>query len=335
MTPELIVAGTMLVALIVYTLTAGADFGGGVWDLLATGPRKQAQRRLIDDAIAPIWEANHVWLILLIVLLFVCFPAAFAAVCTALHIPLTLMLIGIVLRGSAFAFRHYDPRRGRDAVRWGRVFAVASLVTPITLGVVLGALGAGFTVDPHTGLVVTDFVSQWFAPYPFAVGLFTLALFAFLAAVYLTRDATDPALRADFRARALASAVAVAATALLAYLLAPPPIQHDLSASPWATPLHLLTGLAAVAAIASVWTRRDGLARACAIAQATLIVLGWAVAQYPFLAYPGYAIADTAAPASVLVPVLIALGLGALVLLPSLAYLFVVFKRQAPATPHP
>ncbi|WAS93966.1 cytochrome d ubiquinol oxidase subunit II [Nannocystis punicea] len=328
MTSELMIAGVMLVALVLYTLTGGADFGGGVWQLLAWGPRKGAQRRLVDDSIKPIWEANHVWLILLIVLLFVCFPTAFAAVCIALHLPLALMLVGIVLRGSAFVFSHYDPLRGRGALRWGGVFAVSSLLTPITLGVVLGALGSGFDVDPATGLVDTDFVSEWLAPYPLAVGLFTLALFAFLAAVYLVNETDDPELRADFRARALGSAVAVAATASLAYLVAPPVIRHDLSASPWATPLHLATGLVAVAALVALWTRRDGLARASAMAQVTLIVVGWAVAQYPYLAYPGYTIAGTAAPASVLTPILVALAVGGVVLFPSLAYLFVVFKRR-------
>lgn len=328
MTPELLLAGAMLVALVLYTVTGGADFGGGVWDLLATGPRKGAQRDLIDRSIGPIWEANHVWLILIVVLLFVCFPVAFAAICTALHIPLAAMLIGVVLRGSAFVFRHYDPLHGRDAVRWGRVFAIASLVTPITLGVVLGALSTDIAVDPTTGLVATDFVSQWLAPYPFAVGLFTLALFAFLAAVYLTVEAGTPALRADFRRRALASAIAVGLTALLAYLAAPPLIQHDLSVSPWATSLHVVTGVAAVAAIVCLARERDRLARGFAVAQATAIVVGWGVAQFPYLAYPGYTIAETAAPASVLVPVLVALGAGAVVLVPALAYLFSVFSRH-------
>ena len=216
MTPALLVAGVMLVALVLYTLTGGADFGGGVWDLLATGPRKQAQRDLVDRSIGPIWEANHVWLILVVVLLFVCFPATFAAVSTALHVPLAVMLIGVVLRGSAFAFRHYDPLHGTGAVRWGRVFALASLVTPVTLGVVLGALSTDIAVDPSTGRVATDFVSQWLAPFPFAVGLFTLALFAFLAAVYLINEADSHDLRADFRGRALASAVAVGAAESMA-----------------------------------------------------------------------------------------------------------------------
>lgn len=327
MTPALMLAGVMLAALILYTVTGGADFGGGVWDLLAGGPRKQAQRDLIDRAIGPIWEANHVWLILIVVLLFVCFPPVFAAVSTALHVPLAIMVIGVVLRGSAFAFRHYDPLHGRGAVRWGRVFALASLVTPVFLGVVLGALSTDIAVDPHTGRVATDFVSQWLAPFPFAVGLFTLALFAFLAAVYLTNDADDPALRGDFRRRALAAAFAVGAAALLAYLAAPAPLQADLSGSPWALPLHLATGAAAVAAIACLWTHRDRLARLAAAAQAALIVVGWAASQYPYLAYPGYTIDAAAAPTSILVPVLIALGAGAVVLVPSLLFLFAVFKR--------
>lgn len=331
MTPELLVAGVMLAALILYTLSGGADFGGGVWDLLATGPRREAQRRLIDRTIAPIWEANHVWLILLVVLLFVCFPTAFAAVSTALHIPLALMLLGVVLRGSAFTFRHYDPLHGADARRWSRVFEVASLITPVTLGVVLGALSDGFVVDPGTGRVTTDFVSQWLAPYPFAVGAFTLALFAFLAAVYLADQAEDPALRDDFRGRALASALAVGVTAGLAYLAArtgAPRIHAGLSSSGWALPLHLATGAAAVAAIAALWLRRFRAARVVAIVQAALIVLGWASAQYPYLAVPGYTIEETAAPSTILVPVLYALGLGALLLVPALAYLYAVFLRR-------
>ena len=126
-----LVALTLLVALVAYTLTGGADFGGGVWDLFATGPRKAQQRALIEQALAPIWEANHVWLILIVVVLFVALPDAYAAISTALHIPLVLLLIGVVLRGAAFVFRQYDPRPGVGARRWRKVFATASLLTPI------------------------------------------------------------------------------------------------------------------------------------------------------------------------------------------------------------
>lgn len=335
LTPELMVAGVILVALVIYTLSAGADFGGGAWTLLASGPRAEDQRQLVDDAIGPIWEANHVWLILVVVLLFVCFPGAFAAVSTALHIPLTVMLIGIVLRGSAFAFLHvythaeqpHDP----GPRRFSRIFAVASLVTPITLGVTLGALSTGIPVDRATGLVRTDFISEWLAPFPFAAGLFTLCLFAFLAAVYLASEAEDRELSDIFRRRALFSAGALGLTALLALFAAradAPVIHTGLSASGWALPLHLGTGLAAVLAIVLLWQRKLLLARFAAMAQAALIVGGWALAQYPYLVFPDLTITDAAAPPTVLVPVLIALGVGAIVLVPSLAYLYVIFKSR-------
>ncbi len=335
MTPDLLLAGVIAVALVLYTLTAGADFGGGVWALFARGPRAEDERRVIGRAIAPIWEANHVWLILVIVLLFVGFPGAFAAITTALHIPLTLMLIGVVLRGSAFTFNAYDPEQGEGARRWSQVFAVSSLLTPVALGVTLGAVSGGFSPDPATGLVRTDFVSQWLAPYPFAVGLFTLALFVFLAAVYLVDEAEDAELKALFRRRALISGGLCGATALVAYIAAAggaPEIREGLQASPWALPLHLATGLAALTALGALATARDRLAKLAAMAQGALIVGGWCFAQYPYIAVPGYTIAGEAAPADALWPVLIALALGAILLVPTLIYLFVVFKvRPAPA----
>lgn len=330
MSPELAIAGVMVIALVIYTLTAGADFGGGAWLVLAAGPRAEDQRTLVDDAIGPIWEANHVWLILVVVLLFVCFPTAFAAISTALHIPLTVMLIGVVLRGSAFAFlhvythaEHHDP----GPRRWIRVFAVASLVTPVTLGVTLGALSTGLHIDDH-GLVHTDFFSEWLAPFPFAAGLFTLCLFAFLAAVYLAVEAEDRELSDMFRSRALVAGALVAATALLTFLAAPPRLQAGLSASAWALALHLGTGASAVVALILLWKRRLVAARVAAMLQVTLIVLGWALAQHPHLVFPHLTIVGAAAPRSVLVSVLVALAVGAVVLVPALAYLFVVFKGR-------
>src|SRR3954466_13122177 len=118
MRTDLVLGGVMVVALVIYVLLGGADFGGGVWDLLASGPRRDAQRALIEKAIGPIWEANHVWLILVVVVLFGSFPAAFAAISIALHVPITLFLIGVVFRGSAFTFRAYDERDDRHQKRW-------------------------------------------------------------------------------------------------------------------------------------------------------------------------------------------------------------------------
>src|SRR5687767_13817299 len=140
---EAVIAIVTLASLILYALMGGADFGGGLWDFFARGPRAARQRKIIADAIAPIWEANHVWLILVIVLLFTAFPVAFAAMMTALHIPLTVMLVGIVLRGSAFVFRKYDTKDDHVQRRWNAVFGISSLVTPVLQGICLGALAGG------------------------------------------------------------------------------------------------------------------------------------------------------------------------------------------------
>src|SRR5689334_4196758 len=128
-----LVAGAIATSLNIYAVTGGADFGGGAWDLLASGPRRREQRALVGEAIAPIWDANHVWLILVVVLLFTAFPPVFARLMTLLHIPLTLMLLGIVLRGSAFTFRSYDSKRDTVQRRWGRIFSLASTGTPLLL----------------------------------------------------------------------------------------------------------------------------------------------------------------------------------------------------------
>ena len=318
----------MLGSLVLYVLLGGADFGSGVWDLVASGPRKRAQRALIEDVIGPVWEVNHIWLILLVVLLFTGFPAAFAAITTALHIPMTLMLIGIVLRGAAFAFRQYDDRRDEVQRRWGRIFAIASIVTPIFLGVILGAItGGGIRVAGN--VVTTGFFTGWIGPFQLMCGLFTLLLFAFLAAVYLTNETDDPALRDDFRRRALITGVLLGGCALGAWLTATAGSRgfgDRLFHSSWSLPLQLVTGVAALTALAALVRRRFGLARGAAIAQASLIVLGWGLAQQPYLVAPDLTLRSTAAPDATLGPVLIALGGGAALLLPALIWLLRTFR---------
>lgn len=328
---EVVIAGVMLMSLVIYALGAGADFGGGVWDLFATGATGKKQRDVIAHAIGPIWEANHVWLILVIVVLFVAFPAAFSAISNALHIPLTLMLIGIVLRGSAFTFRSYDVQTDEVQRRWSTVFAVASIVTPITLGICVGAVASGrIRVDPQTGRMVGDFVSAWLAPFPFAIGGWTLSLFAFLAGVYLILETEDPQLREAFRTRALLAGLAVGAFALLSFLLSrrgAPLIYDGLSRDPSSVPFQCLTGLVSVGAFLALWKRAYRAARVLAIAQVTLILGGWGLAQFPFVLPPGLTFQEAAAPVSVLRLLTIALGAGAVLLFPSLWYLFRVFKR--------
>jgi cytochrome bd ubiquinol oxidase subunit II len=327
---DVLIAGAMMVSLTFYALLGGADFGGGVWDLFASGPRKRAQRELIAEAIGPIWEANHVWLILVVVLLFTAFPPAFAAMAIGLHIPLTLMLIGVVLRGSAFTFRSYDRRTDDVQRRWGRVFSMTSVITPILLGVTVGALSSGRIRSEYSDFS-SAFVSPWLAPFPFAVGFFALAVFALLAAVYLTIEARDEELREDFRLRALASAVAVGVMALVVFLLSEngaPVIRHRLSQSWWTWPLQISTAVFAVGAIYALWTRRFRMSRFCAAGQATLILWGWGAAQYPYLIAPDVTIYNSAAPAITLRLVGWALLAGSVLLFPSFYYLFRVFKGR-------
>ena len=333
---EFCIAGVMLISLIIYMLTGGADFGGGIWDLFATGRRAKAQRVLITEAIAPIWEANHVWLIVIIVLLFVAFPVAFAAISTALHIPLTLMLIGIVLRGSAFVFRTYDVQSDATHRRWSQVFAIASVITPLMLGITLGAVASGMIhVDVASGQVETDFVSAWFAPFPFAIGFFTLTLCALLAAVYLTLETGDPELQEDFRHRALIAAVSVGAMAGLSFILSAegaPAIRRGLGGAPWAIPFHILTGAVALWAIWTIWKRQFRLACILVPIQVALIVFGWGLAQYPYLVTPNLTFSNVAAPDTVLRSTLIILGIGGVLLVPAFWYLYAVFKGTVQKT---
>ena len=323
----------MLGSLILYALLGGADFGGGIWDLLAAGPRKAAQRALVERAIGPIWEANHVWLILVVVVLFTGFPAAFAAVSTTAFVPLTLLLFGIVLRGSAFAFR---ASAGRDATqaRWGLVFSASSVLAPLTLGAVVGALASGRLRVAADG-TPTSSPLAWLTPFTVSTGLLAAALFALLAAVYLTVEAEGD-LREDFRRRALGAGLATFLAAAAAAALSAreaPLVFEGLTARPWSIPLQLATGAAASGALAALLTRRYRLARLLAAAQASLIVAGWGAAQYPFLVVPDVTLASAVAPERTMALLLGALAAGALTLLPSLWLLFRVFKgRERPTS---
>jgi cytochrome d ubiquinol oxidase subunit II len=333
-----VIAIVTLASLVLYALMGGADFGGGLWDLFASGPRAARQRHLIADAIAPIWEANHVWLILVIVLLFTAFPVGFAAMMTALHIPLTTMLVGIVLRGSAFVFRKYDTQSDRVQQRWNVLFGISSLLTPFLQGLCLGALASG-TIRVSDGRVTTGFLAGWTGSFAFACGVFALALFSFLAAVYLTVDAArDAEVREDFRRRALGAQFTLLPIAAVVFFVARAGGAPEMYAglTRWWAPL-LLAGTAAGAGTATValWTRRFRIARVAAIGPVTLILVGWCSAQFPNVIVPAVSIYDGAAPAATLRLLMIALGLGALVLLPSLYYLFRIFKGRSGANAAP
>jgi len=249
---------------------------------------------------------------------------------TALNIPITAMLVGIVLRGSTFIFRKYDIKDDAAQRRWSTVFGVASFFTPFFQGVTLGALTTG-RIRVEEGHVLTGFLAGWLTPFALACGVFALGLFAFLAATYLTVDTKDePKLQEDFRVRALWSGLALAPIALVVFLTSKqgaPEMYHGLTRW-WAPVLLAWTSLFAVVALVALWLRRFAVARIAAIGQVTLILVGWGVAQYPYLVTPDVTVTNVAAPELTLRLLVIALGFGAILLLPSLAYLFYVFKSN-------
>ena len=307
------VTALLLAAFALYAVLGGADFGGGVWDLLATGPRRTAQRAAITHAIGPVWEANHVWLIFANVILFTCFPVAFAALFTGLYWPLTFALAGIVLRGAAFVFRNYaaDTRLARY---YSVVFGIASLTAPFFFGDAVGALATGRYA--------------WAQPFALAVGLFAVVACAQIAAVFILSEIDDDTLRDDFRRRAIRATLAVWLVGLvpagLAALTEPRvfALLHGAAAVPGIA-VALLAGLATIACVV---TRRNGIARAAVAIEAAAILAGWFGAQAPD-AIPGtLTIAAAAAAGPTLVAFLIAAASGALFLIPSLVLLFRLFK---------
>jgi cytochrome d ubiquinol oxidase subunit II len=328
--PHILAFVTML-ALNAYVVLGGADFGAGVWDLFARGPRKEVQREAIAHGIGPIWEANHVWIILVVVLLFTCFPAVYAYLSVALHVPLVLMLIGIVLRGSAFTFRAYDSTNSPVQRWWGRIFSIASTVTPVVLGMSVGAIVSGAIVTPADASFTERFLTPWLTPFAVAVGALTLAVFAFLAAVYLTVEAETHDLQEDFRRNALGAAAVVGVCALATLVTGRDTVSKltdTLLTHTLAIPLQVITGIAALSAIAALVTRRYRIARAAAVVQVSAIVWGWGLAQLPWMVPGVHSITSAAAPE--VTQRLVAYGLagGAVLVVPSLWVLFSLFKSD-------
>lgn len=333
---ELFLGASLVGALTFYLLTGGADFGAGVWSLFAFGRNAQKQRALIDHAIGPIWEANHVWLIVAVTILFTAFPPAFAVIATGLHIPLSVMLLGIVLRGTAFAVRTHDITSQTDGssttpVIWRYVFAGSSVITPALLGVNLGAVASGRLTEVSSTASFTDrFIAPWLAPFPLSVGILTIVLVAYLAAVYLLVEAHDPDLRTLFTRRAMISCGAVvlaAAVALWQARRGAPEIYAGLR--------HTVMGPLAVAvafglhlgAFVALWNARAWAARWCAVTGAVVMLWGWALSQFPFLVEPHLTISNAAPPPTLRVLAL-SLLLGSMVLFPLLYYLYRIFKGR-------
>ena len=314
-----VVAAVLWLALNAYAVLAGADFGGGVWDLLATGPRAPAQRRAVAEAMGPVWEANHVWLIFMIVGLFTCFPLAFGKLSLDLYVPFTIALVGIVLRGAAFAFRAHGREAVGSASAWGVVFGASSIVAPFSMGVALAAVASGHP-------------DQWATPFGLLLGLFGVALCAYLASTYLTVETEGSELEGDFRRRAVASGLisgALAIACLAAATIAVPPLAHALFGR--GLPLLVLALINGPIALGAVWFSRPRIARIAVAAQVTFVLWAWAVGQWPYLIPTSVTIQDAAAPASTLTGFIVVVAVGMALLLPSLWFLFRVFKARNPA----
>ncbi|TDD94240.1 cytochrome d ubiquinol oxidase subunit II [Actinomadura rubrisoli] len=317
------------VGLSAYVLFGGADFGGGVWDLLAGGAeRGRPQRTLVEHSIGPVWETNHVWLIFVIVITWTGVPSVFAAIASTLYIPLTLVALGIIARGAAFAFRKASTEPWQQRL-FGATFAFSSLVTPFFLGTVAGAV-ASRRVPP--GVAEGDLVSSWLNPTSAVSGALAVGTAAYLAAVYLTRDAErggETDLSEQFRRRALVTGVAVGvlSAAGLLVLRADAPHLFDELTSGRALPLLVVSIAAGLASLVLLWRRAYVAVRATAALAVLGLLWGWGLGQYPHL-LPGVDLDDAAATRAVLAASLGSLAVGAVLLLPSLWWLYTTFQRE-------
>jgi cytochrome d ubiquinol oxidase subunit II len=326
-----VVAAVLWSALAAYAVLAGADFGGGVWDLLATGPRAAAQRRAVSEAMGPVWEANHVWLIFLIVGLYTAFPSAFGILALALYLPLTIALVGIVLRGAAFAFRAHGSEAVGGASAWGIAFGAASVIAPFFMGTGVAAVASG-SIRVARGSLISGFGAGWATPFGLLLGLFVVAICAYLTATYLMVETEGTPLEADFRRRAIAASLVSGVLAIVCLALTPiaaPALANSLFGR--GLPLLVLALLNGPLALVAVWLSHPRLARVAVAAQVIFVLGAWVVGQWPYLIPPDVTIQSAAAPGATLTSLLVVIGIGMVFLLPSLWLLFRVFKARNPA----
>jgi len=330
MGPDVLLYGVMGLALVLYAVFGGADFGAGVWQFNLAFRMPREEQRFCDRAMGPIWETNHVWLIFVLVLLFSAFPPAFAALSRALWLPLLLALVGIVFRGCGFAFRHYADGAEDVQRRWGVVFALSSTLTPFFLGASAGAVASGQLQVTADGGFVGSYFTGWISYLSIYTGFFAVGVCAYLAAVFLCRDAVreeNPALVAIWRRRALGMGVTAGTLAFagLMVVAVDAPLLWD-SLRGGAAGLVALSVASGLASIGALYWRRFTVASVGASTTVAAVVGAWALGQYPAIVPPAITVPGAAAPDNVLWIFIIAAGVGSVLLLPSLALLFWVFK---------
>jgi cytochrome bd ubiquinol oxidase subunit II len=323
MLPEL-AAALALVALSGYVVLGGADFGAGFWDLTAGGAERGAPvRAMIKRSMAPVWEANHVWLIFLLVILWTAFPEAFGSIMSTLAVPIFLAGLGIILRGGAFALKG-EAATIAEARALGATFALSSVLVPFFLGATAGAIAAGRV---PVGNAAGDEFTSWTGPVSLFVGVLAVAMGAHLAAVFLGADARRagrPELVHAFRRRALGSGAVTGALALAGLVIvnSEAPDLYDGLTSGLGLACVVVSALAGLVTLAFEWTERFELARLSGAAAVAAILAGWAAAQEPYLLPPNLTVTEAAAPDATLTALLIASAVGMLLLIPALVWLF-------------
>jgi cytochrome d ubiquinol oxidase subunit II len=323
------VCAALFVGVIAYAIFAGADFGSGFYDLTAGNARRGAElRTLVDHSIGPVWEANHVWLIYILVIWWTGFPTAFAAAMTTLIIPILLALLGIVLRGASFAFRKFAATLDQ-AQLFGIVFASSSFITPFFLGACAGAIASGRVPAAGYG----DVWSSWLNPTSIFGGLIAVGTCAFLAGAFLTADAERSGhyeLAEELRQRALAVGVGTGVVvfgALVPLFRDAKTLSHGLLGP--ASPLIVASALAGSGTLFLLWTRRYDIARLGAVVAVVSVLMGWGVGQFPWLLVDQMKIVDAAGASASLWGLLVVVGLAAVTVLPALVYLFRLTQSES------
>ena len=315
--------GFIVLGLTAYGVLGGADFGAGFWDLTAGGPRRGGRvRGLVQRSMSPVWEANHVWLIFVLVIAWTAFPVAFGAIFTTLAVPLFLAALGIILRGTAYALRG-QAATIREARALGATFALSSVLVPFCFGTVLGGIASG-RVRVHDPASDVD---AWLNATSIAIGVLAVLSGAYVAAVFLAGDARRaelPDLERAFRARALGAGAVTGVAALVALLVvrsdARPLYDGLVSGSGLAA--IVVSALAGVATLALVWTGRFEPARGTAAVAVAAVIAGWVLANSPDLLPGQLTIDDAAAAGATLTALVVSIGIGLLILVPSLWYLY-------------
>jgi NADH:ubiquinone reductase (H+-translocating) len=310
-----------------YVVFGGADYGAGFWELLAGGKRGARARALIDHSMGPVWEANNVWLVFAMIVLWTAFPKAFASIMSTLYLPLGLAALGIVLRGSCFVF-HKATKALTGRRLFGIVFGLASLVTPFFLGTVFGSIASGRVPVGRTG---GDPIGSWLNPTSLLVGVLAVISGAFLAAVFLVFDARralDDTLERYFRQRALISGIAAGAVALLGLFVVrkdAPFVAHGLLRE--GLPLVLVSAACGAAALLLLAKNVARYTRALAVAAVAAVVSGWGAAQYPYLIPTSLTVDEAAGAPHTLTWVFVVFLIAAVTAVPALVLLFVLDQR--------